>query len=579
MPDGKLRDIYILKKLIPFVIPHRKFIFLSILLIPLMVGFELIQPLLIKIAIDNYIGQKSLEGLHWIVLLFFAAIILQALIGFFQIYTVQIFGQLTIRDIRIKSYKHILKQRRAFFDRTSIGQLFTRITSDVDAISELFSTDVVRILSDAFKLIGIIIILFYFNAKMALMILIITPLLIFIVEKTRRSMRRSYRRIQAALSRVNTYASEHIDGIKVVQMLTRTQETCDNFTFLSNKFKKANYSAIRSDVTLYAIIEAISVITVAIIVWQSEQSMGDSVITIGLVVAFIEYTNKFFIPVRNLSHQYTIMQAALTAIERVVALLSKHEEDAPITHTSTKSHTQAYIEFQNVSFAYDNKNFILNDISFSVAQGETIAILGATGCGKSTLIKLLARLYEPQQGSIFINQTPLVSMPSDEVRQYVTIVPQDTFLFRGTLRENIRFEDETISDEQIHSVLNYIGADLFKTNRSLDTTVNEHGNNFSLGEKQLISFARALIRNPQTLILDEATASVDPDTEKTIEQSLHKMIEGKTNIIIAHRLSTIKRANRILVIDQGQIKEEGTHDELLAKQALYASLVTNTLRE
>ena len=578
MPDGKLRDIYILKKLIPFVIPHRKFIFLSILLIPLMVGFELIQPLLIKIAIDNYIGQKSLEGLHWIVLLFFAAIILQALIGFFQIYTVQIFGQLTIRDIRITSYKHILKQRRAFFDRTSIGQLFTRITSDVDAISELFSTDVVRILSDAFKLIGIIIILFYFNAKMALMILIITPLLIFIVEKTRRSMRRSYRRIQAALSRVNTYASEHIDGIKVVQMLTRTQETCDNFTFLSNKFKKANYNAIRSDVTLYAIIEAISVITVAIIVWQSEQSMGDSVITIGLVVAFIEYTNKFFIPVRNLSHQYTIMQAALTAIERVVALLSKHEEDAPITHTSKKPHTQAYIEFQNISFAYDNKNFILNDISFSVAQGETIAILGATGCGKSTMIKLLARLYEPQQGSIFINQTPLVSMPSNEVRQYVTIVPQDTFLFRGTLRENIRFEDETISDEQIHSVLNYIGADLFKTNRSLDTVVNEHGNNFSLGEKQLISFARALIRNPQTLILDEATASVDPDTEKTIEQSLHKMIKGKTNIIIAHRLSTIKRASRILVIDQGQIKEEGTHDELLAKQALYASLVTNTLR-
>ena len=578
MPDGKLRDIYILKKLIPFVIPHRKFIFLSILLIPLMVGFELIQPLLIKIAIDNYIGQKSLEGLHWIVLLFFAAIILQALIGFFQIYTVQIFGQLTIRDIRITSYKHILKQRRAFFDRTSIGQLFTRITSDVDAISELFSTDVVRILSDAFKLIGIIIILFYFNAKMALMILIITPLLIFIVEKTRRSMRRSYRRIQAALSRVNTYASEHIDGIKVVQMLTRTQETCDNFTFLSNKFKKANYSAIRSDVTLYAIIEAISVITVAIIVWQSEQSMGDSVITIGLVVAFIEYTNKFFIPVRNLSHQYTIMQAALTAIERVVALLSKHEEDAPITHTSKKPHTQAYIEFQNISFAYDNKNFILNDISFSVAQGETIAILGATGCGKSTMIKLLARLYEPQQGSIFINQTPLVSMPSNEVRQYVTIVPQDTFLFRGTLRENIRFEDETISDEQIHSVLNYIGADLFKTNRSLDTVVNEHGNNFSLGEKQLISFARALIRNPQTLILDEATASVDPEKEKTIEQSLHKMIEGKTNIIIAHRLSTIKRANRILVIDQGQIKEEGTHDELLAKQALYASLVTNMLR-
>ncbi len=578
MPDGKLRDIYILKKLIPFVIPHRKFIFLSILLIPLMVGFELIQPLLIKIAIDNYIGQKSLEGLHWIVLLFFAAIILQALIGFFQIYTVQIFGQLTIRDIRITSYKHILKQRRAFFDRTSIGQLFTRITSDVDAISELFSTDVVRILSDAFKLIGIIIILFYFNAKMALMILIITPLLIFIVEKTRRSMRRSYRRIQAALSRVNTYASEHIDGIKVVQMLTRTQETCDNFTFLSNKFKKANYNAIRSDVTLYAIIEAISVITVAIIVWQSEQSMGDSVITIGLVVAFIEYTNKFFIPVRNLSHQYTIMQAALTAIERVVALLSKHEEDAPITHTSKKPHTQAYIEFQNISFAYDNKNFILNDISFSVAQGETIAILGATGCGKSTMIKLLARLYEPQQGSIFINQTPLVSMPSNEVRQYVTIVPQDTFLFRGTLRENIRFEDETISDEQIHSVLNYIGADLFKTNRSLDTAVNEHGNNFSLGEKQLISFARALIRNPQTLILDEATASVDPDTEKTIEQSLRKMIKGKTNIIIAHRLSTIKRASRILVIDQGQIKEEGTHDELLAKQALYASLVTNTLR-
>ena len=578
MPDGKLRDIYILKKLIPFVIPHRKFIFLSILLIPLMVGFELIQPLLIKIAIDDYIGQKSLEGLHWIVLLFFAAIILQALVGFFQIYTVQIFGQLTIRDIRITSYKHIIKQHRAFFDRTSIGQIFTRITSDVDAISELFSTDVVRILSDAFKLIGIIIILFYFNAKMALMILIITPLLIFVVEKTRRSMRRSYRRIQAALSRVNTYASEHIDGIKVVQMLTRTQETCDNFTFLSNKFKKANYNAIRSDVTLYAIIEAISVITVAIIVWQSEQSMGDSVITIGLVVAFIEYTNKFFIPVRNLSHQYTIMQAALTAIERVVALLSKHEEDAPITHTSKKPHTQAYIEFQNISFAYDNKNFILNDISFSVAQGETIAILGATGCGKSTMIKLLARLYEPQQGSIFINQTPLVSMPSNEVRQYVTIVPQDTFLFRGTLRENIRFEDETISDEQIHSVLNYIGADLFKTNRSLDTAVNEHGNNFSLGEKQLISFARALIRNPQTLILDEATASVDPDTEKTIEQSLRKMIKGKTNIIIAHRLSTIKRASRILVIDQGQIKEEGTHDELLAKQALYASLVTNMLR-
>jgi ATP-binding cassette, subfamily B, multidrug efflux pump len=576
---GKAYDARLIARLWPFVRPHWVLFLTALLLIPVAIAFEIAQPYILKEAIDSHIAVRSVDGLGMLAGFYVGCVILQALANYAQLYALQLLGQRSMHALRLSTYRHVITRRAAFYDRVPVGRLLTRMTNDVENINEMFASGVVTLIADFVKLAAIVGMMLYLDVMLTLITFLTLPLLIVVVAWARRIMRTSFREIRVKLAAMNAYLQEHLSGIKVVQLFGRERRACRDYDRINTAHRDAYLGAIRADSGMYALVEGIGVASAASIVWFAGAQIGEGVLTVGLVVAFVEYVNKFFIPVRDFSAKYTVMQSAMASAERIVALLDTEEPDAPARKAepavdSGATDAAAAVEFDRVVFGYREGEEVLRGVSLRVPRGKAVAVVGATGSGKSTLIRLLTRLYEVQSGRVLAFGRDVRDIPVAELRRRVAVVTQDVFLFTGTVADNVRLGRLDASDDEVAAALARVGADAMLARRGVgvDAEVAERGANFSAGERQLIAFARALVRDPEVLILDEATAHVDPESERQIERGLEALTEGRTNLIIAHRLSTIRRADHIVVLQRGRIAEQGSRTELLARSGLYARL-------
>jgi ATP-binding cassette subfamily B protein len=593
---GNALDRTLLRRIFACVWPYRGRLLAAALLLPVVAALEIAQPYLLKKAIDEHIAVGRLAGLDKLGFLYLLALVGQYTAGFLQLYFTQVIGQLGMNDLRVRVHRHVMSLSASFFDRTPVGRLMTRMTNDIESLSEMFASGIVSLLGDAVRLILILVAMFSIDWRLALFSLGSAPVLFAIAAYFRSWVRDAFRDIRVRLARMNAFLQEHISGMKVVQAFARERKVADDFDVINVEYRKANSRAIAADAALYSIVEAVGSIAIAGLLWHGGSRIVAGTLTFGVVVAFIEYLGKFFTPIRDLSTKYTVMQQAMAAAERVFTLLDTKEPDAPVAAAPPSAAKAApatsalslpaprgegrgegpppLIEIHACCFSYRPDAPVLDDVNLSIARGETVAIVGSTGAGKSTLIKLLPRLYDVQGGQIRIDGTDVRSMDAGTLRRRIVAVSQDVFMFAGTLRSNIGLGDPTIDDERILTAARRVGADRVIASRpeGLDARVLERGSNFSAGERQLVAFARALARDPEILILDEATASVDPETERVIERGIAELMRGRTSIVIAHRLSTVRRASRIVVIHHGRIAEEGTHDALLAHGGIYARL-------
>jgi ATP-binding cassette, subfamily B, multidrug efflux pump len=577
---GNALDRTLLRRIFGYVWPYRGRLAMAVALLPVVALLEIAQPYLLKKAIDDHIAVGRLAGLDRIGFLYLLALVGQYAAAFAQLYFTQVIGQLGMNELRLRVHRHVLSLSASFFDRTPVGRLMTRVTNDIESLSEMFASGIVSLLGDSVRLLFILAAMFAIDWRLALFSMGAAPVLFGIAGYFRGWVRDAFRDIRVRLARMNAFLQEHISGMKVVQAFAQEQKVGRNFDTINVEYRRANSRAIAADAALYSIVEAVGSIAIAGLLWHGGSRIVAGTLTFGVVVAFIEYLGKFFAPIRDLSTKYTVMQQAMAAAERVFTLLDTREADAPApasavlsSHPATRGEGPV-IDLRGVSFGYRPDLPVLSDVTLSIHAGETVAIVGATGAGKSTLVKLLPRLYDAQAGEIRIDGADIKTIDARALRRRIVAVSQDVFMFAGTLRTNIGLHDAAIDDERILAAARRVGADRVIASRpeGLDAIVLERGSNFSAGERQLVAFARALAREPEILILDEATASVDPETERVIERGIAELMRGRTSIVIAHRLSTVRRASRIVVIHHGAIAEQGTHDTLLAHDGIYARL-------
>jgi ATP-binding cassette, subfamily B, multidrug efflux pump len=574
---GKALDRTLLKRIFGYVWPYKLELGLAVVLLPVISLCEVAQPYLLKRAIDDHISVGRLAGLGRVGLFYLAALLGQYGAGFAQIYLTQLIGQRGMNKLREDVHRHVLSLSASFFDRTPVGRLMTRMTSDIEALNEMFASGLVSLLADVVRLAFILVAIFSIDWKLALFSMGTAPVLFGIATFFRRWVRDAFREIRLKLARMNAFLQEHLSGIKVVQAFAQEARVDREFDVINLDYRRANSRAITADAALYSIVEAVGAMAVAGLLWHGGNRIAGGTLSFGVLVAFVEYLAKFFAPIRDLSTKYTVMQQAMAAAERVFSLMDTVEPDCPVAPASDVVPAGApLIALDHVTFGYRADRPVLNDVSLSIARGETVAIVGATGAGKSTIIKLLPRLYDLQGGTIRIGGADIRTLDPRALRRRIVVLSQDVFMFSGTLRSNIALGDDHLTDEKITAAARRVGADrvIARRREGLDAPVIERGVNFSAGERQLVAFARALAREPEILILDEATASVDPETERAIERGIAELMRGRTSIVIAHRLSTVQRASRIVVIHHGRVAEEGTHDALLARgdDGIYARL-------
>jgi len=582
---GKAYDLRLIQALWRFVRPHAKLLLIWGCLVPLTIAFELAQPYVLKIAIVDHIAVGNGDGLEWLALAFIGLVLLQAASGFAEQLVLNLVGQRSMHGMRLSIYDHVLRQRAAFFDRMPVGRLLTRMTNDIESINEVFAQGVVGAIADAIKMIAIVVIMLSLDVTLTLMTFLTFPLLIVLVNYSRRAMRSSFREIRVRLAAMNAFVQEHLSGIRVVQLFRREPAARREYDEINAGHRDAYLSSIRADAAMYALVEAIGVMAIAGIAWWVSTRIGtgaSALAQLGLVVVFIEYVNKFFLPVRDLSAKYAVMQGAMAATERIVQLLDTDEPDCPTGAAEPAKIGGDLVVFDDVRFAYGGGEPVLRGVSFEIPRGSTVAVVGATGSGKSTLIKLLTRLYERDGGTIRVDGRDVREIPPPTLRRRVTVVTQDVFLFEGSVADNVAMgagkDGAPLDRARVEEAIRRVGADRLLARRAptlqaaMDVRVAERGANFSAGERQLLAFARAMARDPEILVLDEATAHVDPEAEELIEQGVAELMRGRTTLVIAHRLSTIRNADQILVMSRGQIVERGTHDELVAAGGIYAGL-------
>ncbi len=513
-------------------------------------------------------------GLSRIGLLYLAVLAGVFVTEFAQTYLMQYTGQLAMFDLRKQLMEHLQRLDLAFYDRNPVGRLVTRVTTDVDVLNDLFASGLVTILGDVLVLGFILAIMFRLSPLLACIMLGAMPLVILVTVIFRRSVTQSYRRIRVAIARINAYIQEHITGIVVLQLFNRERRSTAEFEVVNRQHMEAYKDAITAYGWFYPVIEFISMVALAGILTYGGFRVQAGGLTLGVVAAFLQYGLRFFRPIQDLSEKYNILQGAMASSERIFTLLDTEAAILPPSQPVPAAAAIAAIEFDHVWFAYHGEDWVLQDVSFTIEPGETIAVVGHTGAGKTTLISLLLRFYDIQRGSIRIGGTEIRRMDPLELRRQFGVVLQDPYLFTGTLAENIRLGTESIQQEQVEAAAEQVN--LLDFIRSLPEgfaqPIRERGSGLSTGQKQLISFARALAHDPRYLILDEATSSVDTETEMRVSDALNRMVEGRTSIIIAHRLSTIQRADRILVMHKARLRESGTHQQLLAQRGIYWKL-------
>ncbi|MBX7042470.1 MAG: ABC transporter ATP-binding protein/permease [Ignavibacteria bacterium] len=567
-------DPKILKRLLSFFRPYRTQIIIATLLTVTISALAALRPRLTPIAIDDKIANGDMPGLQFIILIMAGTLVLQGLIQYAMAYLTSWIGQKIIFDLRRKVFRHILTLDLKFFDKNPIGRIVTRVTGDVEVLFEVFSSGLVTAFGDIFLILWILFFMFELDAKLTLVTLAVIPLLMYMTSVFRRRVRESYRKIRLLVARLNAFIQEHISGISVVQYFVKEKKTIEEFEKINREHTEENKRSIFYYAVFFPVVELIGALSVGLIIWYGGGQVIQGAVTIGVIVSFIQYTEMFFRPIRDLSEKYNILQTAMASSERIFALLDERPSISDPPEPKMAGKFKGEIEFRNVWFAYNKEDYVLKNVSFKISEGEKVAFVGATGAGKSTIISLLTRFYDVNKGEILIDGTDIREYSQKELRKNIAVVLQDVFLFSGDIRSNITLNNQDITEEIVHASVKNAGLEEFVNSLEdgLSRKVNERGATLSVGQKQLISFARALAYDPRILILDEATSSVDTNTEILIQSAIKKLIEGRTSIIIAHRLSTIQNCDKIIVMHKGEIKEMGTHQELLGNEGLYFKL-------
>lgn len=571
--SGNVFDLLILKRLFKFVNPYLGQFVLVVFLTVLSAVLGPVKPWVIKKAIDNYVAEADAIGLlHMTVLLLFL-LILHGLVQYFHTFFSGLLGQNVIRDIRTGLYRHLLKFKLSFFDKTPIGRLVTRNVSDVGQLSQVFSEGVANIVSDSLQIVVIIGFMLYTDWKLTLISLSILPILMISTYVFKEKVKYSFNLVRNAVSNLNTFVQEHISGMNVVQIFTAEEKEFNKFKAINEEHKKANLLSVLYYSVYFPVAELIAALGTALLVWFGARGIINEVFTIGDFILFTMLLAMLFRPIRMIADRFNTLQMGIVSAQRIFALMDSTEHMEK-SGNFIPQELKGEVEYKNVWFSYNENEYILKDISFRVKQGETIAFVGATGAGKTSIINLLNRFYDFRKGEILIDGTDIRSFELNYLRSNIGVVLQDVFLFSDSIRNNITLNNPDISDAKIQEAAELVGARSFieRLPGGFDYNVKERGATLSVGQRQLISFIRALVYDPKIMILDEATSSVDSETEELIKNAIDRLMKGRTSFVIAHRLSTIQKADRIVVMEKGQIVESGKHEELLQAGGAYSKL-------
>jgi ATP-binding cassette subfamily B protein len=576
---GKTYDFQVARRLLRYLKPYVRLLIPALILTLALNLLGVLQPKFTQYAIDWHILPRQLDGLGFLVALFFGTQLLRLVFSYFQVILLNSVGQYVMFDMRKELYDKLQHQEVAYYDRNPVGRIMTRLTSDVDALNELFTAGVTDLLGDLVMIVAIISVMLYMDVKLTLVTLLTVPLLFAATTWFRRGARRGYDLVRTRIARINAFLQEHFGGAQTVQIFNAEGKSLRTFTRINDEYRRANIDTIFYYAVFFPLVDLIGAVGVALIIWYGgyrvmQNTPGNTVLTLGALVAFIQYSQALFQPIRDISDKYNVLQAAVVASHRIFRTL-----DLPIAIVTPEKPLKAErargrIEFQNVWFAYKEEDWVLKDVSFTVEPGQSIALVGHTGSGKTTITNLLMRFYDIQQGRILLDGVDLRDWDLQALRQNFAVVLQEVFLFSGTVEGNIRLGREEITEERVRWAAREVHAEGF-ISRLKDTykaEVRERGAGLSVGQKQLVSFARALAFDPALLILDEATSSIDTETEQLIQRAIERVMRDRTSIVVAHRLSTIQNADRIIVLHHGEIREQGTHQELLAQRGLYWKL-------
>jgi ATP-binding cassette subfamily B protein len=600
---GKAYDAALMRRLLTYLWPYRLQAAVALVSIICASVLQLAQPYLMKLAIDRHIATGNLDGLDRIAAAFLAILLGSFALEYVQTWVLQMTGQRIMYDMRMQIYGHLQRLDLQFYDRNPVGRLMTRVTTDVDVLNDLFTAGVVSIFGDIFTLLGIMIVLVVMDWRLALLAFSVLPLIVVVTQWFRRNVRESYRTVRIWIARINAFLQEHITGMSTVQLFRRERRSYRQFGEINRTHRDANVDSIFYYAVFYPAIEIIGALAAALLIWFGGVWTMQGTLTLGSLVAFILYSQRFFRPISDMSEKFNVLQAAMASSERIFKLL-----DTPVTISSgpgtrasrfgppdtdvgprvsgsedsqlesrapgPEPRVSGNIVFDHVWFAYSEDNYVLKDVSFEVRRGERVGVVGATGAGKTTLINLLLRFYDVSRGRILVDGVDVREMPLERLRRMFSLVLQDVHLFSGTIAENIRLGNSAISDDDVRLAARTVHASQFIERLPLayDSPVAERGATLSVGQKQLLSFARALAFDPAVLVLDEATSSVDTETEILIQDALHLLMAGRTTIAIAHRLSTIQDVDKILVLHKGELREAGSHQELLSERGIYFKL-------
>jgi ATP-binding cassette, subfamily B, multidrug efflux pump len=605
---GKAYDARLMRRLLTYLGPYRRQVAIALAAIVAGSGAALAQPYLIKLAIDGYIAQGRSGELSRLAILYLGILLVSFAAEYLQTWAMQLTGQRIMFDMRMAIYRHLQRLDLRYYDHNPVGRLMTRVTSDVDVLNDLFTAGVVTIFSDVFTLVGIMVVMLWMDWRLALVAFTVLPLIVLIAQWFRRNVRESYRTVRAWIARINAFLQENITGMSTVQLFRREALNFGQFDEIDRKHRDANIDSIFFYAVFYPAIEAVSALAAALIIWYGGANVLSGTLTLGALVAFLQYSQRFFRPISDMSEKFNVLQSAMASSERIFKLLDEPVAiESPKHPVSRPRPSAGHIVFDRVWFAYNvagsaraggageagraggagkaggaggagedatEPEWVLRDVSFDVKPGERLGIVGATGSGKTTLINLLLRFYDVQRGSITIDGVDIRQLDLAELRGLFSLVLQDVHLFSGTIADNIRLGNLAITDERLQRAARAVHADKFieRMPGGYGAAVAERGSTLSVGQKQLLSFARALAFDPQVLILDEATSSVDTETEILIRDALVALMAGRTTIAIAHRLSTIQDMDKILVLHKGAVRESGTHQELLTARGIYFKL-------
>jgi ATP-binding cassette subfamily B protein len=572
LPSGLVR-------LLPRLQPFKLLILFLLLLILLINAAELLKPYLLKIIIDGHLksgqGAASIQPIVRLGLLYLLCIATGAVARYVQALLVTHIGQSLLMKIRRDVFRHILHMPMRVLDHYASGRLITRATNDVETINEFFSDVLVHLFSDIFLLIGIVTMMLILDWRLALMSLVTVPLIVLVTLLVRKKLRQNFIKIKSLIGSINAFFAEHISGMRLIQIFSREKNRRDALAGLNDEYCRGTQIQIRLNSLLRPLMEVINSLGIALLIYLSIGHLASGTLEIGLLYAFTTYIRQFFEPINDLAEKYATIQSAAVSAERIFELLDQEEDLEELESGQAIDKLQGRVEFRHVWFAYSKEDWVLQDLSFVLEPGQSAAIVGPTGTGKTTIIALLLRFYEIQRGEILLDGQDIRDLKIRDLRRQISVVLQDVFLFSGSIADNIRLGDEQIDDQQIAEALKMAQADDFidKLDNRMATPVTERGSTFSAGQRQLLSFARAIARQPALFILDEATAMIDSETEEQIQQSIARVSADRTTIIIAHRLSTIRHCDVILVLNQGRLEEKGRHEELLVRGGLYADLV------